>query len=103
MAIEFLTSSNFDEVINEGVTLVDFYADWCMPCKMVAPVLEELVTEIPDVKIKKINVDENRDIAMRYGVMSIPTMILFKNGEIASKAIGFQPKPALAKWINNNK
>lgn len=74
-----LDKENFDEVIKEGRVLVDFYADWCGPCRMLAPVLEEISNE-NIIKIVKVNVDNHEDIARRYGVMSIPTLILFENG-----------------------
>lgn len=85
MAVVKLTTETFDqEVLQAGQTvLVDFYADWCGPCKMMAPVVEELAGEEPGVKVCKINIDEEMAIAQRYGVMSIPTFIAFKNGEVA--------------------
>ena len=83
--------------------LVDFWAAWCGPCRMVAPVLEELATEYDDkVKILKVNVDENPDTASRYGIMSIPTLILFKNGEPVQTIVGFRNKEELQDIINQN-
>ena len=98
------TEESFKKEIESGLTLVDFYADWCGPCKMIAPVLEELASEISEAaKIVKVNVDELSSIAAEYKVMSIPTLILFKDGEIAQQTVGFQPKEALASLIEANK
>jgi thioredoxin 1 len=97
------TSENFDtEVLNSDVpVVVDFFATWCGPCKMMAPAVEALAEEYDGkVKIGKIDVDENSDIAAQYGIMSIPTVIMFKNGEIAGKSIGLQSKDELKKGID---
>ena len=101
MAVVKLTTETFDqEVLQEGQTvLVDFYADWCGPCKMMAPVVEELAGEEPGVKVCKINIDEEMAIAQRYGVMSIPTFIAFKNGEVAGKQVGAIPKSKLQELV----
>ena len=101
MADVKLTTETFDqEVLQAGQTvLVDFYADWCGPCKMMAPVVEELAGEEPGVKVCKINIDEEMAIAQRYGVMSIPTFIAFKNGEVAGKQVGAMPKSKLQELV----
>ncbi|WP_342601956.1 thioredoxin [Peribacillus sp. FSL E2-0159] len=100
MAIEHVTDDNFASEIKEGLVLVDFWAPWCGPCKMIAPVLNEIDVEMGDrVKIVKLNVDENSDTASEYGVMGIPALILFKDGEKVDQAIGFQPKEAIAALI----
>lgn len=104
MAIVHATDQNFSEEIASGVVLVDFWATWCGPCKMIAPVLEELDSEIGnEVKIVKVDVDNNPATAAEYQVMSIPSLLLFKDGELAAKTVGFQPKEALVEFINNNK
>ena len=101
MAVVKLTTETFDqEVLQAGQTvLVDFYADWCGPCKMMAPVVEELAGEEPGVKVCKINIDEEMAIAQRYGVMSIPTFIAFKNGEVAGKQVGALTKSKLQELV----
>ena len=87
-----LTKDNFDATIAEGVTLVDFWAEWCGPCKMLGPVIEELAEKFEGQhKICKVNVDTEEELSARYGVMSIPTVILFKNGEALDKRIGVHP------------
>lgn len=102
-----LTEGNFkSEVLNsEGVVLVDFWAPWCGPCRMVAPVLEEIAREKQGrIKIGKVNVDENSGLAASYRVMSIPTMIIFKKGQLVEKFVGAMSKSALetklARWAN---
>jgi thioredoxin 1 len=92
-----VTDINFDaEVIEaEGHVLVDFWAPWCGPCRVVAPVLEEIAAEREDLRIVKLNVDENQQTAATFEVLSIPTLILFKNGEVAKKVIGAYPKRKL--------
>lgn len=96
-----LNVENFEtEVLKaQGLALVDFYADWCGPCKMVAPVLEEIAQEREDVLIGKINVDESGSLAAKYQVVSIPTMILFKDGKEQGRIIGFRPKDDILRFI----
>jgi len=93
-----------DEVIEANVpVLVDFWASWCGPCRMVAPVLEEMAQEYQDrLKVVKVNVDENPDTASRYSVMSIPTMILFKNGEVLETLVGVRKKDELSGIVEQN-
>jgi len=102
MNILHLENENFNEIIKSGLTLVDFYADWCGPCKMLSPIIEEVAVELNDLKIIKVNVDEHGDIAQKYGVMSIPTLILFKDGNEIDKSIGFMPKEDMIEFINKN-
>ena len=97
MKIE-LEGQNFDELINEERVLVDFYATWCGPCRMLSPILDEIVEE-ENIKLVKVDVDKNEDIARRYGIMSIPTIILFKNGEEVNKNVGFIGKEELIEFI----
>ena len=91
-----LTNENFDEVVHDGLVLVDFFATWCGPCKMQAPILETLPENI---KVVKVDVDEQEDLARRFGIMSIPTLILFKDGKEIKKNIGLTPKEVILSWI----
>jgi thioredoxin 1 len=102
MAIEVNESRFNDEVINsDKPVLVDFWAPWCGPCRMVAPVVEDISKEYSErLKVVKVNVDENGGIANKYGIQNIPTLMLFKNGDVKEKIVGFKPKPALEKVID---
>ncbi|MFD1863912.1 thioredoxin [Planococcus sp. FY231025] len=103
MAIVKGTDQNFSQEISEGLVLVDFWAAWCGPCKMIAPVLEELDADMNGkVKIVKVDVDENQGTASQYGIMSIPTLLLMKDGETVDKVVGFRPKEALAELVNQH-
>ncbi len=98
------TVEEYDNILNNNAAVfVDFYADWCGPCKMLGPVVEELAKEVTDVTFVKVNVDALPDVAGRYGVMSIPTLIVFKNGETVATTVGFQPKEALMNLISKVK
>ena len=89
-----------EKVINsQNTVVVDFFADWCGPCKMLAPVIDEIAGEVRDAKVGKVNVDEQGELAARFGVMSIPTLIVFKNGEVAAKTVGVQPKQAVLDML----
>ena len=104
MAIVQGTDSNFQQEIANGVVLVDFWAAWCGPCKMIAPVLEEVDAEMGgEVKVVKVDVDNNQATAGEYGIMSIPSLLLFVDGELKAKTAGFMPKDALVDFINDNK
>lgn len=96
-----LDKNNFDEIINsDKPVLVDFWATWCGPCKMLAPFVEEVAKEKEDeIIVGKLDVDQNQDLAMRYGVMSIPTLILFKEGKEIKRNIGFIPKAKILEFI----
>lgn len=90
----------FEKVLkSEKKVLVDFYADWCGPCRMLSPVIEEVAKEFDDTQFYKINVDNAEEIARKYGVMSIPTIILFKNGELLNKEVGFKTKSELKEFL----
>jgi thioredoxin 1 len=103
MSIINVTDDTFkSEVEGAGTVLVDFWAPWCGPCKMIAPVLEELDQELNAVKIAKVNVDENPESPSRFGVMSIPTLIVFKDGQPVDKVVGFQSKDALKNVLSRH-
>lgn len=101
MAVVKLTAENFEKEVlqSEKPVLVDFYADWCGPCQMMGPVVEEISNEVNDAKVCKINIDEQMSIAQKYGVMSIPTFIVFKNGDVADKKMGAMPKSAVRSML----
>jgi thioredoxin 1 len=88
---EKLNSGNFEDAIKDGIVLIDFYADWCGPCKMIAPIIEQLAEEVTDAKVVKVDTEESPEIAMRFGIRSIPTFILLKDGEVVNKQIGAVP------------
>jgi thioredoxin 1 len=88
MSVVELTKENFDQTIAAGTTLVDFWATWCGPCQMQGPIVEEFAEKQDAVKVAKLNVDEQPELAIRFGVMSIPTLIVFRDGEISNKTVG---------------
>ena len=96
-----IDNENFNtEILNfSGTALVDFYADWCGPCKMIAPIIEEIANEQSDITVGKINVDNTPELAIKYGVSSIPTIIIFKNGKEDKRIIGFREKEALLEAL----
>ncbi|MBC1491474.1 thioredoxin [Listeria booriae] len=104
MAIEEITDATFEQETNEGLVLTDFWATWCGPCRMVAPVLEEIAAEQGDkLKIVKMDVDANQETPGKFGVMSIPTLLIKKDGEVVDTVIGYSPKEeldeVLAKYL----
>ena len=104
MATVKVDSSNFESDVlgAEGPVVVDFWAEWCGPCKMIGPSLEEIAKEMDGkVKITKLNIDENPELAARFGVRSIPTLMVFKDGEVADIKVGALPKTALSQWISS--
>lgn len=99
MAIIYGNEQNFNNLINKELVLVDFFAEWCGPCKMLSLVLEQL----ENIDVVKIDVDENPDLARHFGIMSVPTLMIFKNGELKTSKSGAMPKPALENWIDENR
>jgi thioredoxin 1 len=102
--VEHANESNFDQLVlkSDLPVLVDFYADWCGPCRMIAPVLEELAKETPDARIVKVDVDQASQLAARYGVSSIPNLIVFKDGDIATRHVGLASKAQLKSLLGQN-
>jgi thioredoxin 1 len=104
MATDKVTDASFDSDVlgSADPVVVDFWAEWCGPCRMISPALEEIATELGGkVKIAKLNIDENPNVTIRYGVRSIPTLILFKNGEPTAIQVGAAPKGRLSDWIRS--
>ena len=101
MSVLHITKENFEaEVLNsDKPVLVDFYAVWCGPCKMIAPILEEIAQEREDIKVCKINVDEEQELAAKYQVMSIPSLFVIKNGQVTNQALGARPKPQILELL----
>ena len=101
MSVIKVNQSNFDEILaGEKPVLLDFYADWCGPCRMVAPVIEEIAREHPEYVVGKINVDESPELAQKYGVFSIPTLAVVKDGRIAGRMTGAKPKERILELFN---
>ena len=97
-----IKNNEFRSEIEDGIVLVDFYVQWCGPCRMISPVLEQLHEEYDGkVKFVKVDIDVNPETAKEYGVMSIPNLLIFKDGELADRLLGFKPKQTLQQWINN--
>ena len=96
-----VTLENFDQEVlhSDKTVLLDFWATWCGPCRMVAPILEEIAAERPDIKVCKVNVDEQPELASRYRIMSIPTLMVVKNGEIVNQAVGARPKSQILSML----
>ena len=95
MSVQKLNQNNFNNAIANGTTLVDFYADWCGPCRMVSPIVDEIAEERSDITVGKVNVDDENALAMKYGVMSIPMLIVFQDGKEKTRIVGARPKAAI--------
>ena len=101
MSVESLTTDRFDATVGDhDIVVVDFWAPWCGPCKGFAPVFEAVAAENPDVKFVKVNTDEEGALAGHFGIRSIPTLMLFKDGKLASQKVGAAPKSDLSRWIS---
>lgn len=103
MALIHLSTEAFkSRVLNHsGVVLVDFYADWCGPCQMLAPVLERIAEEYPQITVAKINTDKERELALSFGIESIPTLLLFKDGKLTDKATGYRSEEQISQMLDN--
>lgn len=102
MSVLKVTKDNFNDIKNSDKTvLLDFYADWCGPCRMVGPIIDEIAQENPDILVGKINVDEQQELASLFSVMSIPTLVVMRNGEIVAKSMGAKPKAAIMALIES--
>lgn len=100
MSVVAITKANFEELVNgTKPVLIDFWAPWCGPCRMVAPIVEEIAAEREDILVGKINVDEEMELAMEFGVASIPTLIVMKEGHLTAQSIGYQPKESILKLL----
>ncbi|MBE6625148.1 MAG: thioredoxin [Ruminococcaceae bacterium] len=100
MAILHIDKNKFEELkASEKTIVLDFYAEWCGPCKMIAPFIEEIALENPDITVAKVDVDKATDLAIEFGIQSIPTIVVFKDGKISSKAIGYRSKEQLLELI----
>ncbi len=100
MAVEKITMQNFDEFIRSGTAVIDFYADWCGPCRMLAPALEQIADEHPEIKVGKVNVDEAHALAARFAISSIPFVARFENGALTHSALGLMPAAALCEKLD---
>lgn len=101
MSVLKVTMDNFNEVKNSDKTvLLDFYADWCGPCRMVGPIIDEIADENPDILVGKINVDEQQELAAAFSVMSIPTLVVMRNGEVVTKSMGAKPKAQILAMLD---
>ena len=94
-----VTDANFAEKTKDGLVLIDFWAAWCGPCRMVVPLVEEIAKERSDIKVVKINVDEEQELAMQFGVMSIPTLVVMKNGKVVNQVTGARPKAQILAML----
>ncbi|MBQ8311476.1 MAG: thioredoxin [Clostridia bacterium] len=102
MAVITITTENFESEVlkSEKTVLIDFWASWCGPCRMLSPIVDEIAEERADIKVGKVNVDEQEALAAKFGIMSIPTLIVFQNGKPVRQGVGVQPKAAILNMLN---
>ena len=103
--IKQINQKDYSELVEnkKGVVVIDFFATWCGPCRMLSPVMENVSNEVSDVAFYKIDVDENEALAMKFQISSIPCLVLLKDGEVKSRILGYRPLNDIVSWINNNK
>ena len=101
MAVTVITKDNFEQEVlkSDKHVLIDFWAGWCGPCKMLSPVVDQIAEENPDIKVGKVDVDAEAELAIKFNVMSIPTLIVFKNGELVNQSVGVVPKQAILNLV----
>jgi len=104
MSVITITKNNFREevMLSEKPVLIDFWAEWCVPCRMIAPVIGEIASEMPSVKVGKINIDEQSELAEQFGITAIPTLAVVKDGKITKKSTGVKPKQAIMQMLENS-
>ena len=100
--MKIVNTEEFNQIISNGITLVDFYADWCGPCKMLGPIIEDLDNEFPEIEFIKVNVDDNMDLTDKYGIMSIPAVFIFKDNQIVSSMLGYRDKNGVKEFIDSS-
>lgn len=102
MSVVHITKDNYDDIVIRGEkkVLLDFWASWCGPCKMVAPIVEQIAQERPDIVVGKVNVDEEMELAIEFGISSIPTLVVLRSGETQNKAIGYMPKDEILALVD---
>lgn len=103
MAVVNLDKNNFSKEVleNKGITLIDFWASWCMPCKMLSPIVDEVAQEMENVTVGKVNIDEQQELAMQYGIMSIPTLVVLQDGKEIKRSVGFVSKQEVKDFVRN--
>ncbi|MCR4633833.1 MAG: thioredoxin [Erysipelotrichaceae bacterium] len=101
--MKIINTEEFNELIKNGTVVIDFFADWCGPCKMLSPVIEEVSGEYTDIEFAKVNVDDNMDLAEKFGIMSIPQVYMFRNGEVVNKFGGYRDIGGVRAFIDENK
>ena len=99
MSLLKVKNNTLEESVNSGVAIIDFYADWCGPCRRVAPIIEEIANEQQSITVCKVNVDENSALASRYGIVSIPTIVILKDGEEVERMVGYRPKEVILEAL----
>lgn len=101
MSVVKLTSENFEQEVlkSDKKVLIDFYADWCGPCRMLSPIVDEIAEEMPEIKVCKVNVDNESDLAVRYKAMTIPMLVVIENGQVVTTSVGAKPKAAVKKLL----